>query len=66
MHAVWTVLACIAVVALAVGAIFAFEIGHARTAAQRQEFGNWLWSVVLVVIIALWAWNLTGRRRPRR
>jgi hypothetical protein len=66
MPAKWTVLTCVAVLALAVGAIFAFEAGHARTSAQRQEFGNVLWAVVAVAIVALWAWNLTGRRRRRR
>jgi hypothetical protein len=66
MSALWTVLACIAVLALAVGTFIVFETGHARTAAQRQEFGNWLWSVVGVAVVALWAWNLTGRRRPRQ
>jgi hypothetical protein len=66
MSAIWTVLACVAVLALAVGTFIAFETGHARTAAERQEFGNWLWSVVAVAIVALWVWNLAGRRRPRR
>jgi hypothetical protein len=66
MSARWTVLACLGVLALALGAVVAFEAVHSRTAAQRQEFANSFWPVVGVVIIALWAWNLAGRRRPRR
>jgi heme/copper-type cytochrome/quinol oxidase subunit 2 len=66
MSAIWTVLTCVAVLALAVGTFIAFETGHARTAAQRQEFANGLWAVVGVVIVALWAWNIAARRRPRR
>jgi hypothetical protein len=63
MSAKWTVFACVAVLALAVGAIVVFENAHARTSAQREAFANVLWPVVGVAIVALWAWNLAGRRR---
>jgi hypothetical protein len=63
MSAKWTVLACVAVLALAAGVVLAFETAHVRTSAQREAFSNWLWPIVGVAVVGLWAWNLAGRRR---
>ena len=65
MSVKWTVLACVAVPVLAVGAIVALETAHGRTAARWKQFANWPWPVIGVAIGALWAWNIAGRRTGR-
>jgi hypothetical protein len=65
MSVKWTLLACVAVLALALGVVVAFESAHARTSAQREAFANRLWPVVGVAIVGLWGWNLAGRRSRR-
>lgn len=63
MSAKWTILASVALLLAAFGAVVAFETAHARTSAQREQFANWLWPVTGGVLVALWGWHFAARRR---
>ena len=61
----WTILATVAVAALAVGSLVLFEFTVRPSSAQRTQAANVVWPVAGVLVVGVWGWFLAGGKRRK-
>jgi len=66
VNLIFSILSTLGTLVLVVATFVVFEVGHARTSAQRGEFANVVWAVEGLAVIAIWAWYFSAKHKKKR